>query len=50
MDIEQIDYQMDVNLLGPIRMVQTFGNLLGVGFDSQYYPKGRIFNVSSISG
>ncbi|MEZ5056856.1 MAG: SDR family NAD(P)-dependent oxidoreductase [Saprospiraceae bacterium] len=49
LEIEQIDFQMDVNLLGPIRMVQTFGNLLGVGFDSKY-PKGRIFNVSSISG
>ncbi|MEZ4981588.1 MAG: SDR family NAD(P)-dependent oxidoreductase [Saprospiraceae bacterium] len=49
LEIEQIDFQMDVNLLGPIRMVQTFGNLLGVGFDSKY-QKGRIFNVSSISG
>ncbi|MCB0662431.1 MAG: SDR family NAD(P)-dependent oxidoreductase [Saprospiraceae bacterium] len=46
---EDIAFNMDVNYLGPIRMVQRFGELLGIGTKSPY-PPGRILNVSSISG
>lgn len=46
---EDITFNMEVNYLGPIRMVQRFGDLLGIGKKSPY-PPGRIINVSSISG
>jgi len=47
--IEKIDLQLDVNVLGPIRMIQEFLPLLGATSQPTGTP-GRIINISSIAG
>jgi len=47
--IQKIDLQLDVNVLGPIRMIQEFLPLLGATSQPTGTP-GRIINISSIAG
>ncbi|MEL6865486.1 MAG: SDR family oxidoreductase [Bacteroidota bacterium] len=47
--VEDIKYQLDVNVLGVIRLCQAFLPLLGASDPSPYSP-GKIINISSISG
>ncbi|MFD0861759.1 SDR family oxidoreductase [Sungkyunkwania multivorans] len=46
-DLEQVDFQMKVNVLGLLRVTQAFLPLLG--FNSDHRP-GRIVNISSAAG
>lgn len=48
-DVEKVRHQLDVNVLGVIRVTQTFLTLLGAQKNSTI-PPGKIFNISSVSG
>jgi NAD(P)-dependent dehydrogenase (short-subunit alcohol dehydrogenase family) len=47
--LDELQRQLDINLFGPIRVVQSFAGLLGADSDRQG-PKGRIVNMSSVAG
>jgi len=47
--IEKFRHQFDVNVLGVVRVTQAFLYLLGAAKESPF-PKGKIFNISSVSG
>jgi hypothetical protein len=47
--LDVLDRQLDVNLYGPIRVIQAFLPMLGL--DSRFHgPPGRIVNMSSVAG
>lgn len=46
---EILRQQLEVNLLGPLRVTKVFLRLLGGARDSPY-PPGRVVNISSMSG
>lgn len=46
---EDVRWQMEVNLLGPLRMVQAFAPLLGTDREREGAP-GRIVQISSVGG
>lgn len=47
--LEELEKQFDVNVYGPLRVVQAFAPLLGVDPSRQGSP-GRIVNISSVAG
>ena len=47
--IDKLDYQLNVNVLGVMRVTQAFLPLLGAEKDSPFSP-GRIVQMSSVSG
>ena len=48
-DLEEIRWQLEVNLIGVVAVIQAFLPLLGAQKDWPHRP-GRIVNVSSVSG
>jgi len=49
LNIDDIKVQMDVNVYGPLRVIQAFLPLLGAELP-QKAPPGKIINISSVSG
>jgi len=49
LDLERLQYQLEVNVTSVLRMTQHFLPLLG-GELSSPFPPGRIINISSVSG
>ena len=47
--LDEIEQVIDTNLLGAVRAVQAFGPLLGA-VPGELGPKGRIINITSVSG
>lgn len=47
--IEEFQQQLEVNLVGQLKVTQAFAPLLGID-ETLQGPKGRIINISSISG
>ena len=47
--LEKLRFQLDVNVLGVVRVTQAFLPLLGASKDSPF-PAGRIIQMSSVSG
>lgn len=47
--IEEFQRQMEINLIGQLRVVQAFAPLLGAG-EKRARPPGRIVNMSSVAG
>lgn len=47
--LDELHRQLDVNLYGPIRVVQAFAGMLGADRDRSG-PKGKIVNISSVAG
>ncbi len=48
-DIDAVKYQLEVNVIGVLRVTQAFLPLLGGRIDTTL-PTGKIINISSISG
>jgi len=48
-DIDQVRYQMEVNVIGALKVIQTFLPLLGAHLSSPF-AAGKIINISSVSG
>ena len=48
-NIDSIKDQMDINVYGPLRIIQAFLPLLGAQIP-QKYPPGKIINITSVSG
>jgi len=49
LSMKEVHFQMDVNVYGPLRVIQAFLPLLG-GQIPPKYPAGKIINISSVSG
>lgn len=49
LDLDDLKYQMDINVYGPIRVTQTFLPMLGADHSRTGVP-GRIINMSSVAG
>lgn len=47
--LEDLSYQLEVNVLGLVRVTQAFLPLLGAQFPKRRAP-GKVFNISSVSG
>jgi len=47
--IDELKYQMDVNVYGPLRVIQAYMPLLGAVLPSKT-SAGKIINISSVSG
>ena len=47
--IEKLEYQLNVNVLGVVRVTQAFLPLLGA-VENSTFPPGRIIQISSVSG
>ncbi len=47
--IEEVEKQLEVNVLGVLRVTQSFLPLLG-GIENCPFPAGKIINISSVSG
>ncbi|MFY0689492.1 MAG: SDR family NAD(P)-dependent oxidoreductase [Cyclobacteriaceae bacterium] len=47
--IEQFKHQMDVNVIGLVKVTQAFAPLLGANVD-YLHPPGRIIQIGSVSG
>lgn len=48
-DINELEYQLNVNVLGVVRVTQAFLPFLGASLPKRNKP-GKIFNISSVSG
>ncbi len=48
-NLDEVKRQMDINVYGPIRVIQAFLPLLGTDH-SRSGPRGRIINMSSVAG
>ena len=49
LDIDELKRQMDINVYGPVRMIQAFAPMLGADPSRRGTP-GRIINMSSVAG
>lgn len=47
--VDDLAYQLDVNVLGLVRVTQAFLPMLGAQFPKRQQP-GKVFNISSVSG